>query len=229
MNLITNYFIFKFYVNISIMIITYQGLEFFKVQFGDTVLAFNPISKDSKFKNSRFFADVALISANHPDFNGVENLSYSGKEPFVISGPGEYEIKGVFIKGFASKSNYGGKERINTVYSVALEGMNLFFLGAIGEPDVKEAKEAIDGIDILFVPIDGDGVLGASEAYKFAVSLEPKIIIPMHYGGDIGKNALKVFLKEAGAEGAEQMDKLTLKKKDIEGKEAEVMVIASTL
>lgn len=211
------------------MIITYQGVEFFKVQFGDTVLAFNPISKDSKFKNSRFFADVALVSANHADFNGVENLSYSGKEPFVISGPGEYEVKGVFIKGFASRSNYGGKERVNTVYSVALEGMNLFFLGAIGEPDVKEAKEAIDGIDVLFVPIGGDETLESSVAYKFAVSLEPKIIIPMHYGGDLDKNALKIFLKEAGVEGAEHLDKLTLKKKDLEGKEGEVMVIKASL
>lgn len=211
------------------MIITYQGVEFFKVQFGDTVLAFNPISKDSKFKNSRFFADVALVSANHADFNGVENLSYSGKEPFVISGPGEYEVKGVFIKGFASKSNYGEKERINTVYSVSLEGMNLFFLGAIGEPDVKEAKEAIDGIDVLFVPIGGNGVLEPSVAYKFAVSLEPKIIIPMHYGDSLGKDALKVFLKEAGAEGVEHLDKLTLKKKDLEGKEGEVMVVTASL
>ncbi len=211
------------------MIITYQGIEFFKVQFGDTVLAFNPISKDSKFKNSRFFADVALISANHPDFNGAENLSYSGKEPFIISGPGEYEVKGVFIKGFASKSNYGGKERINTVYSVTLEGMNLFFLGAIGEPDVKGAKEAIDGIDVLFVPIGGGGALDATTAYKFAVSLEPKIIIPMHYGENFDKNALKIFLKEAGAEESGHLDKLTLKKKDLEGKEAEVMVLEASL
>lgn len=211
------------------MIITHQGIEFFKVQFGDTILAFNPISKDSKFKNSRFFADVALVTANHPDFNGVENLSYSGKDPFVISGPGEYEVKGVFIKGFASKSNYGNEERINTIYSVLLEGMSLLFLGAISEPDIKEAKEIIDSIDLLFVPIGGNGVLEPSVAYKFAVSLEPKIIIPMHYGDDFDKNALKVFLKEAGAEGAEQIDKLTLKKKDLEGKEAEVVVVKASL
>ena len=94
------------------MIITYQGLEFFKVQFGDTTLAFNPISKESKFKPTRFFADIALVSANHPDFNGVENLSYNGKDPIVVSGPGEYEAKGVFIKGLSSKTHYGGKEKI---------------------------------------------------------------------------------------------------------------------
>ena len=210
------------------MIITYQGVEFLRCSSG---IPFWRLIRFPKIPNLKIavFRGCRFSHRESSGFNGVENLSYSGKEPFVISGPGEYEVKGVFIKGFASKSNYGGKERINTVYSVTLEGMSLFFLGAIGEPDVREAKEAIDGIDILFVPIGGNGVLEPSAAYKFAVSLEPKIIIPMHYGGDIDKNALKVFLKEAGAEEAEHLDKLTLKKKDLEGKEAEVMVIAASL
>jgi L-ascorbate metabolism protein UlaG (beta-lactamase superfamily) len=211
------------------MIITYQGVEFFKVQFGDTILAFNPISKESKFKPTRFFADVALISTNHPDFNGLENLSYNGKDPLVISGPGEYETKGVFIKGFQSKSNYAGKERINTIYIVVLEGMTLCFLGALSDEKLSpEFLEAIEDIDILFLPIGDDGVLDASKANKLAVTLEPRIIIPMHYG-DVGiDNALKKFLKEAGEEAVKPIDKLTIRKKDLEGKEGEVVILSQT-
>src|SRR3984885_5824382 len=98
------------------MIITYLGGEFIKVQFGDTVLAFNPISKDSKLKTSKFGADIVLSSLNHPDMNGVDQISFGDKKPFVISGPGEYEVKGVFIKGLPSESNYDGEKRINTIY-----------------------------------------------------------------------------------------------------------------
>ena len=221
------------------MIITYQGVEFFKVQFGDTILAFNPISKESKFKNTRFFADVALVSANHVDFNGVENLSYNGNDPLVISGPGEYETKGVFIKGFQSKTNYGGsasakgsgetKEKINTIYIVVLEGMTLCFLGAVNDDKLSaEFLEAVEDIDILFLPIGDEGVLDPSRANKIAVSLEPKVIIPMHYG-DVGSaNALKTFLKAAGEEGVKPIDKLTLKKKDLDGKEGEVIILTQT-
>ena len=90
------------------MIITYYGGEFFKVQFGDTTLAFNPISKDSKLKSSRFGADIVLSTTYHSDFNGVEQVSHGDKKPFVISGPGEYEVKEVFIKGLPSESKYGG-------------------------------------------------------------------------------------------------------------------------
>jgi hypothetical protein len=74
------------------MIITYYGSEFFKVQFGDTTLAFNPISKDSKLKPSRFGADIVLTSARHADFNGIEQVSHGDKKPFVIDGPGEYVV-----------------------------------------------------------------------------------------------------------------------------------------
>lgn len=203
------------------MIITYLGLEFFKVQFGDMTLAFNPISKDSKVKTSRFGADIALITTNHPDLNGADQASLGNKMPFVISGPGEYETKGIFIKGFVSSSKYGGEDHINTIYMVSLEGMNICFLGALSSADLKnDTKEALDEIDVLFVPIGGAGVLAASEAYRLAVSLEPKIIIPMHYDDA----SLKTFLKEAG-EKVEPVDKLTLKKKDLEGKEGDVVVL----
>ena len=193
------------------MIITYFGAEFFKVQFGDTTLAFNPISKESKLKSSRFGADIVLSTAYHEDFNGVDQVSHGDKTPFVISGPGEYEVKEVFIKGLPSESKYGGKDLINTIYTVSLENMNICFLGAINTPELKnETIEALDEIDILFVPIGGEGVLDPVKAYKLAISLEPKIIIPMHFG-DIGvRDALKVFLKEAG-ENPKAETKLTLK------------------
>lgn len=209
------------------MIITYQGVEFFKVQFGDTTLAFNPISKDSKFKPTRFFADIALVSLNHQDMNGVENLSYNGKDPFVISGPGEYEVKDVFIKGFASKSMYGGKERINTIYSVTLENMNICFLGALSDINLSsEVKEDLGDVDILFVPIGDEGVLDAAKAEKLSVEIEPKIIIPMHFGQVGVKDALKKYLKEAGEESVKPIDKLTLKKKDLEGKLGDTIVLS---
>lgn len=214
------------------MIITYLGLEAYKIQFGDTTIAVNPPSKDSKLKVSRFGADISLSSLNDKDFNGSENVTHGDRTPFVINGPGEYEVKGIFIKGFKSDSKYGlgsdsKEKRINTIYSVALEGMNLCFLGALDSKDLSaETKEALDDIDVLFVPVGGDGVLNPSSAYELSVKLEPRLIIPTHYDGANDKN-LKAFLKEAGEEGVKPLDKLTLKKKDLDGKEGEVIVLES--
>jgi L-ascorbate metabolism protein UlaG (beta-lactamase superfamily) len=205
------------------MVITYQGGHFFKVQFGDITLAVNPISKDSKLKSSRFGADIALVSALHPDFNGVDQVSFGGKEAFAVTGPGEYEIKDVFIKGFASETKHGGEARINTIYTVQLENMNLCFLGGLSTKDIpSEANEEIEQIDVLFVPVGASGdTLSPSDAYKLAVKLEPKLIIPV--GDDSA--AIKAFLKEAGEEAQKPQDKLTLKRKDLDGKDADVVVL----
>ena len=219
------------------MIITYLGGEFVKVQFGDTVLAFNPPSKDSKLKSSRFGADVVLVSVNHLDFNGTETLGIGAKQPFIIQGPGEYEVKGVVVRGFGTTADYGGEakpnskdsvaqeKKINTVYTVELEGMNLCFLGALSSGELPaELKEELDEVDILFVPVGG--ALSPAAAEKLAVALEPHLVIPVHYEGLGTPGALKQFLKEAGAEKTEAQDKLTLKKKDLEGKEGEVVVLS---
>ena len=212
------------------MIITYHGADFFKVSFGDTTIAVNPISKDSKLKSTRFGSDITLVSLNSSEHNGADVTSRGDKASFLINGPGEYEVSGVFIKGFLSKSNYGGKEGINTIYTVSLEGINLCFLGAIKDTQISaETKEAIDGIDILFVPIGGPsgggGVLDAASAHKLAVQFEPKMIIPSHFGEVGASNALKSFLKESGAESVKPVDKLTIKKKDLESMEDELVVL----
>lgn len=209
------------------MIITYHGVESVKVQFGDTILGFNPVSKKSKEKSTRFGADIALQTINHPDMNGVDSLQYGDKDVFAITGPGEYEVGGVFIKGYPSESEYGGTPLINTIYTVALEGMNICYLGALGSVELDpKVREALDSIDVLFVPVGGDGVLNSDEAYKFAVKLGPKIIVPIH--SDIGdKNGLKDFLKEGGAEKTSPIDKLTLKKKDLADKDGEIVVLAT--
>lgn len=211
------------------MVITHHGGQCFKVTLGDLTLVFDPISKGATLPSVRFGADLALISRDHPDMNGADEVTYGEKKPFVIDGPGEYERAGVTVQGYLSGSEYGlskGKESaVNTIYAVELEDMTLVHLGALSDKELhKEAREGIDEIDVLFVPVGGDGVLSAADAQELAVSLEPKIIVPMHWSGMGAPKALDAFLKEAGS-GAEKTDKLTLKKRDLAGRDGAIIVI----
>lgn len=212
------------------MIISHHGAEFFKVSFGDTTLAFNPISKKSKLKQTRFGADIVLVSNEHIDMNGIEQVAHGEKDPFVIRGPGEYEIHDVLIKGYPLSTEYGGEQLINTAYLVKLEKMHLLFLGATNSTEFpKELNEALDEIDILFVPIGGNGVLEAKEAHKLAVAVGPKLIIPMHFE-DLGDTeAMKQFLKQEGAESENHapVKKLTVKNRDLEGKQNDIVVFST--
>ncbi len=211
------------------MVITHHGGQCFKVTFGDFTLVFDPISKGATLPAVKFGSDLALISRNHPDMNGADEVSFGDKKPFVISGPGEYEKEGVTIQGFLSKSQYalpkGVQEAMNTIYAVKLEGMTLVHLGAISDTSLSsEAKEGIDEIDVLFVPVGGDGVLSSAEASKLATMLEPRIIVPMHWSGMGEAKALDHFLKEEGGS-VEKVDKLTIKKKDVADKDGAIIVV----
>ncbi|OGI73706.1 hypothetical protein A3D42_00485 [Candidatus Nomurabacteria bacterium RIFCSPHIGHO2_02_FULL_41_18] len=214
------------------MIITYFGKQFFKIQQGEMVLAFNPVNKNSKTGiNTRFGADIAFICANHSDYNGMEQVFHGERKPFLINGPGDYEVKEIFIKGVMSNAVIDEKKYINTIYSLVVDGIDIAFLGALSDEEIsKEAREEINNPDILFVPIGGSfaragkELLDAKRAAKLVSSLEPKMIIPMDYDA----SSLKAFLKELGEEKADTVEKLTLKKKDLDNKEGEVVVLKTT-
>src|SRR3989338_2281251 len=183
------------------MVITYHGAECFKISQGDLSLVLNPQSKMS--------ADITLFTTSRNEV--------AEKSGFVIDEPGEYEIKDVFIKGFLSE---GPAKKTNTIYLISFEGLNLCFLGALANPDLStETLESIEDVDILFTPVSKD-TLDPATAYKLAVSLEPSVIIPMYYT----KETEAQFIKEGGTK-VEPLEKFVVKKKDLEGREADIVIL----
>jgi len=208
------------------MIITYLGKQFFKIQQGNLVMAINPISKDSKLdiKGGRFGSDIALSTTNHPDYNGFDMVSHGDTVPFEVNGPGDYEIRGNFIKGIMTDTTLNDKKYINTIYFLNIENISICFLGCMSNTKITAlTREEIGNPDILFVPIGNHDLLDPTEAYKLAVSLEPKIIIPMDYD----EKTLKAFLKEGGQDKVASIDKLTIKAKELIGREGEIVVLSS--
>lgn len=203
------------------MVITYQGGECFKVTFGGTTMALNPISKKSSLSSVKFGADVAFVSMRHPDFDGADEVAFGAKQPFVVEGPGEYEVGEVTARGYGVKTVYDKKERYNTIFQITLEGINIVFLGALGSPEIDpKILSEFGDIDILFVPIGGDDVIDVPAAAKLAAKLEPHVIIPMHYD----KKALEAFIKEEGVS-TKPEEKFTIKKKDLLTMESEVVIL----
>jgi L-ascorbate metabolism protein UlaG (beta-lactamase superfamily) len=207
------------------MIITHYGRQHFKLQVGDLTFAINPVSKEGKGKVAKYGADICLITTNHPDYNGAEQTELGAKTPFVIRGAGEYEVQNIFIKGFGTetplKDGKQSKVYQNTSYVFTIDGIRVTFLGALSTMLKPEHKEIIDETDVLFIPVGNDEfLLNPYDAQKLAVSLESKLVIPMDYD----EQSLPIFLKEAGTEKIDPVEKLTIKKKDIDGKLGEVVL-----
>ncbi len=198
-----------------------------KVSHGEWLAVFNPIGRSGESKSSHFGADLAMISLNDPVYNGVEAATFGGRRPFVIDGPGEYEVAGTFVRGFASP---GPGTKINTIFDLALDGKRLVHLGVLADSDLPAAvEEELVPVDILFVSIAGSPrfgevggeLLAPHQAYQLALSLNPHLIVPVHYTPE----TLKQFLKEAGEEKIKTLDKLIVRGKELTENEAAVVVL----
>lgn len=220
------------------MDIRFLGHASFLITFREAKIITDPFDPDKVgLPFPKTPADLVLSSHDHFDHNHVSAVT---EDPFVISAPGEYEVKGVKVWGFPTfHDNQEGKERgKNTVYLFEAEGLTLCHLGDLGHLLDQKLEEEIGNPDVLFVPVGGFYTIDATEAAKVVAQLEPRYIIPMHYRMDGMKESFKdlqpvsAFLQEMGAAqralpggGSEPRDKLTISKSASTGPEVPEVVV----
>lgn len=218
------------------MTITYYCLSCFKIESRDSVVVLDPPSKKSGLRPPRFQADIVLSSHWHDRHNGTGEISgRAGESPFVITGPGEYEIRNIKIKGVSSSHDdvSGKKQGRNTIYLLEIEDMTICFMGDFGENELDNQKRELIGTpDILFLPIGGGTVIETNKAAAIARSIEPRIIIPMHWAlseKESKNDELKKFLRDVAEGKIEPLEKLTVKKKEIPQEKTQVAVLKPTI
>ena len=192
-------------------------------------IVIDPFDEDATgLKLPNLSADIALVTHDHKDHNNVKDLKGT---PFVIQGPGEYEVKEVFIQGIPSfHDDKGGKEKgLNTIYIFEAEDMRFCHLGDIGQKLLTDDQlEQIDGIDILMIPVGGEHTIDSSAAQKIISQIEPKIVIPMHYALPKSKEKLDdlaKFLKTMGKPSIAPQDKLIIKASTLVKDEMQIVVL----
>lgn len=214
------------------MVISWYGQACFKIQSGDLVVIIDPFAREIGLTPPRFRSDIALITHDHPDHANVDTLT---GDPFLIRGPGEYEIKDAYIYGIRTYHDTveGAERGLNTAYRIELEGIKLLHMGDFGEDKIRdETLEQIGTVDILMIPTGGTYTINAEKAANITKQIDPRIVIPMHYkipGLKAPLEGVEMFLKEMGARDAQPQDKLTLKKKDIAEPEKTSVVILKTM
>ena len=188
----------------------------------------DPFGEEIGLRVPKLEADILLVTHSHPDHSNIKAVLGN---PFLITGPGEYEIKNVFIQGvpaFHDKSK-GSERGMTTIYTIEAEEMRLCHLGDLGQTELTEEQvERIGDVDILMIPIGGIYTIDAAVAIKIMSQLEPKIIIPMHY--QISKLKLKLdgkekFLKALGIKSIEPLNKFSVKKKELSEEEVQIVVL----
>ncbi len=189
----------------------------------------DPFSKEIGLRPPQGQADLILVSHDHHDHNNVSALKGN---PRVLDIPGEYSTFGVNIIGINSfHDNKSGEERgKNTIFILESEEIRVCHLGDLGSDLTEKQLEEINGVNILMIPIGGKYTIDGEKAVDIIKKIEPNIIIPMHYkikGSNIDIDDEKKFCSEIGNCPREKMAKISLKKKDLEEKSMEVILMSA--
>ena len=194
------------------MDINWLGHSCFRLRGKQATLITDPLPPDLGYTVGKLTADIITISHQHPSHSYHKSI---GGDPKVITGPGEYEIKGVLIIGIATfhDAEEGKIKGKNTAYLIEIDGITVCHLGDLGHVLTAEQVEEVDDVDVLLLPVGGKSTINAAVAAEVIRQIEPKVIIPMHYKTPVLKRELESvdsFLKEMGIEKPPSQPKLSL-------------------
>jgi|SRR3989344_883620 len=157
-------------------------------------------------------ADIILISHEHFDHCSIEDLKKivtpntrivmppdcqskiaSGKikpkETLLVKPGVKLEIDGIHITAvpaYNTNKNFHPKENDWVGYLIESDGIRIYHSG---DTDVIPEMKNLGKIDVACLPVSGTYVMTAKEAVQAAEIINPKVVIPMHYGAVVGSVA----------------------------------------
>jgi len=198
------------------MLITYYGLNCFRIQTNGGSVLLDPFEKSAGVQLPRMQNDMILLSH--------QAVTDKARDKFVIAGPGEYEIKDIFVYGLPAS----GDQDNGTFFLIKAEGISLVHLGLIKQFKLTAGqKEILEDADVLMIPVGGGESLSAKQAAAVVNELEPRIVIPMYYSlpeFKVKLDGVDKFKKEMVAKSV-VVDKLKLQKKDLPQEETNIYII----
>lgn len=184
------------------MEINWYGLSCFRLtERGMASVVTDPYENNAiGFEPLKLRAEIVTVSHAAPGHNNTSAVKGASR---VITGPGEFEIGGVFITGVQTngKGKHDASEPRNILFVFDFDGVTIAHLGDLNRVPSQTEVEALGEVHVALVPVGGGGGLNASKAAEVVSLLEPGIVIPMHYqvpGSPLKLAPLSKFLKEMG-------------------------------
>ncbi len=170
---------------------------------------------------SKFTADV--IVSSHDD-SSRRNTDGVGGNPFLITSPGEYEVKNTFVYGHPIPAEKGS----GSMFRMEAEDLMIAHMGSLSKPLENSELDFFEETDILIVPVGGGNVLSYEGAVQLISELEPRVVIPCFYGlkGLKAKlDPVEKFLKEFGVKNPETIDRYKVTRKELPQDEVKVILL----
>lgn len=162
-----------------------------------------------RIEKNYFDADVIFITHDHYDHFSEEDIEKIRKEDTIIILPEnmldkvnhlqlinsnvirvqpnkEYEISGIkfsTVPAYNVNKAFHPKENNWVGYIIEIDGTRYYIAG---DTDVTEENLKIQ-CDVALLPIGGTYTMTYEEAAKLANQIQPKIVVPTHYGCIVGE------------------------------------------
>ncbi len=196
------------------MEINWLGHSCFRLKGKAGTVITDPYDGGVEYNLGKVSANIVTLSHDHPGHNNAGGV---GGEFKTITGPGEYEISGIFVYGVRTyhdreKGNERGK---NTSFLIEIDDVKVCHLGDLGHVPSAGQIEDISDADVLLIPVGGASTIDSSEAVQIISLISPTFVIPMHYKTEAVSRELDPidkFLKEMGIKEAIPVPRLTINK-----------------
>lgn len=194
------------------MDVTWLGHGCFRLRGRGAAVVTDPYPPALGPKLGRLEADLVTISHDHENHSFIQAVI---RDPFVVTGPGEYEAAGVTVLGLPTfhDQSQGADHGRNTVYVIELDEVRVCHLGDLGHTLDDDTLERIGNVDLLLVPVGGGQTLDGARAAEVVRQVEPRLVVPMHFSHPAIRKELggpERFLKEMGVVESESQPKLSV-------------------
>jgi len=212
--------------------ISYLGHACFRLRGKEGIVLCDPYHPTLGLELGKPTAHIVTLSHGHPGHSNAAAVRPVQTQPFVIDGPGEYEVRGILLTGVRSyhDKNKGLERGFNTIYVIRLDDISYCHLGDLGHDLSQSQLEEIGNVDVLFVPVGGEETIGPAEAVSVISQLEPRLVIPMHYAPPQSSFArqllpLEGFIHEMGLKDLVSKEKVSVTASSLPGEGEEMRVL----
>jgi L-ascorbate metabolism protein UlaG (beta-lactamase superfamily) len=187
--------------------LTWHGWSCFRLKGKEASIVTDPYTLPSPPSLQKLTPDIVILTdreqAKTPPSGAFK----------LITGPGEYEVRNVLIAGTPF---FDDGRRTGAFFKIELDELVFCHLGQMRQPLTASQVEGLADVDVLFVPIAGDGQsLDGAKAVEMINLIEPRIIVPMHFEPSalgIAGTPVEKFCHEIGQTGVTPQAKLNITK-----------------
>ncbi len=177
--------------------IEYKGGNSVKISTKKVDFVFDPKLSMLGLKDVSIKESVELVTEER--FSVQDDAS-----KLLINGPGEYEVAEVSISGTRALRHLDSPESepLSTIYRLEIADVRIAVLGNIAPKLNDEQLESIGVVDILVIPVGGNGyTLDSVSASTIARQIDPKVVIPVHFADsgikyEVPQDEVDMFVKE---------------------------------